>query len=420
MRGSRSGCRAGAARRWLALGLLAAGAATAIVSSCAVAGFDLVDGVPLGGAGGVGGTQTGGGDGGEGACQNAEPPLAPDGTDPGSDVDFVVAVRSIDFGEDFDEDVGPAIGYDLDAKCTCLGDMPSCATVGSAPEDCDGPNGRDNAVARLFDNLSLFEPNAFDSQHHSADADMGNWTLLIRVMGYSGGANDEEVTVAVYPSPGLDQTPCAPDMTPAWNGADVWPVEALAIEGGTGGGSAGTGGAGGAGGSGGCDPSGEPLDVDQPRFVSQVAYVSDHVLVANLPEAGITLAADGTPVTLRLVGGFLTARLEMTATGWFMHEGVLTGRWALADFFGVVGKFTANGEPICTDSQLYGPVKEIVCNYADIHSGVSGSAAPCDAMSFGMGFEAEPALLGVIVDTGGGEGNVCPPGTDPAGDSCEE
>jgi hypothetical protein len=402
----------------------AVSAAIAIAASCAVPGFDLVDGAAAGagGSAGSGGTATGVGNGGAGACQSAEPPLGPDHTDPGSEIEIVVAVRSIDFGEDFVEENGPGVGYDLDAKCTCHGDQPSCTAVGSAPEECDGTNGRDNAVARLFANLSTYEPDSFNSQSHSMDADMGNWTLLIRVTGYNGGANDEEVTVSLYPSPGLDHTPCAGDLVPLWDGSDRWPVEAYALGQGAGG-QMSTGGAGGAGvgGAGGCDPDGLGYDLNLPRYVSELAYVTEHTLVANLPEAGIALSdSGGTVFLLRLVGGFISAALESTADGWFMHDGLLTGRWATADFFAALSRVSIQDEPICRDSQIYGPLKGIVCNYVDIHAQISAPAAPCDAMSFGMGFEAEPAQLGAVVDTESSTAPSCAPDNDPAGDSCDE
>ncbi len=411
--------------RLLAAAGAAAVCAVSLAVSCAIPGFELADATSGPGSGGGGGAGAGGGDGGAGACQSIEPPLAPNHTDPGTDVDFVVAVRTLDFGEDFDPDQGPVVGYDLDARCTCLGGTPSCATVGNQPVDCDGPRGRDNAVARLFDNLGLFEPESFNSQYHSAAANMGSFGLLFRVMGYNGGQNDQDVTLAIYTSSGMDADPCASGEPPAWDGSDHWPVDALSVAtGGAGGGGPGGGGAGGSlggGGAGGCDASAPGYDVDDPIFVSQFGYVTEGILVANLPTAGIALQADDQTIALNLVGGFVTARIEQTANGYFLRSGVLTGRWRLADFFGFIGSFSASGQQICKDSALYGPIKEIVCNYADIHAEISGTAAPCDAMSFGMGFEAEPANLGNVIDTSGGNGGTsCTPEQDPAGDDCRD
>ncbi|HHH27421.1 MAG TPA: hypothetical protein ENK57_03595, partial [Polyangiaceae bacterium] len=171
----------------------ALGVALAAGASCAVPGFELVDGaggagpgVGGSGAGSMGGSGQGGGVGGAGLCGSVQPPLPPDESDPGpDDVDLVVAVRSLDFGEDHADELGPSVGYDLDKECTCLGGNPTCQTVGAMPNDCDGPGGRDNAVARLFKNLGLFDPNSFDSQFQSAKANDGEFSILIRVRDYN-------------------------------------------------------------------------------------------------------------------------------------------------------------------------------------------------------------------------------------------
>ena len=408
--------------QWLALGAgISCGAVvvSSLAASCAVPGFDLVDSTP-GGQGGesAGGRGGSGASGGQGACQSVEPPLSPATTDPGADVDFVAAVRTLDFGEDFTPGVGPTVGYNLDARCTCLGDAPSCAPVGNEPEECDGPGGRDNAVARLFDNLSMFEPNAFNSQSHSASANDGSFSLLFRVTDYNGAANDESVTLAIYTSGGMNRDPCNP-TTPSWDGTDRWPVDAISLGTGAGGGAGGAGGLGGSGGAGGACAGAQGYDLDDPRFISAFGYVTEGVLVANLPEAGIALSVDDAPILLRLVGGSVTARIEASAEGYYLRSGVMTGRWKVTDFFGFVGTFTTGGNHICKDSVLYGPIKELVCNYADIHAEVLGSAAPCDAMSFGMGFEASPAQLGIVVeDNTSGQGGGCPVDQDPAGDDC--
>ena len=101
-----------------------------------------------------------------------------------------------------------------------------------------------------------------------------------------------------------------------------------------------------------------------------------------------------------------------------MTAGVLTGRWKVADLFAMIGTLEDNDEPICTDHALYEPVKNILCNFPDITADVSGAAAPCDALSFGMGFEARPAHLGFILDTLQTAVSPCPPATDPANDTC--
>ena len=405
----------------------ALGVAGLLASSCAVPGFELVDAPPGAGGGGngTGGiiSSGGGGSGGAGACNSIRPPSPPAQADPGpNDVDFVVAVYSMHFGEDFDPltEIGPSVGYDLDKECTCIDEGPAtCVPVGSNPNDCDGPRGRDNAVARVFNNLNLFFTDTFDSDYNSTRAQEGDWTLLLRVMDYNGQPNDDSVRVAIYPSPGRDNDPCLPSQTPNWDGSDVWPVDAFAIEGYTGsGGSGGSGG--GSGGGAGCGAAGPglPLDVNQPAFVSSAGYVTNSVLVADLPKTSLVLSASSNVTELKLVGGFVTARLEQQAEGWAMLDAVLTGRWKISDLFAMIGGLEDNNQAVCTDHPLYEPVKNILCNFPDITAEVSGAAAPCDALSFGMGFEARAAHLGFVLDSLQGGLSPCPVDTDPANDSC--
>jgi opacity protein-like surface antigen len=393
------------------------GGASAIAASCFVPGFELVDGA--GGSGAAsGGSAQNGGNGGAGLCGSVRPPAPPSDATPGGTIGFVAAVRSVDFDEQLDMEEGPTVGYDLDKECTCSGGEPTCAPPGNAPVDCDGPGGRDNAVSRLFSQLTLFESQAFSSSYQSQRADEGAWSLLIRVIGYNGEPDDNDLQVAIYPSPGLDADPCL-NQVPAWDGSDVWPVDAIALEP-----PMGQGGAGGMGGAGGGGPSCESApgyDLDKPLYLSEVAYVSGGVLVAALPDASLVLSSSSSNTALDLVGGFLTATLESAPGGYALRNGVLGGRWRLADFFGVVGTIESNNLPICKNHTLYGPVKNIVCNYPDITAAAAGTqATPCDSLSFGMAFEAEPAELGIVVVGPPPNQTTCPPSEDPTGDNCDE
>jgi hypothetical protein len=226
-----------------------------VAAGCVVGGFDLASGAggDDGSGGGTGGASSGqGGAGGE-ICAHATWPPPPSITDPGANtVDFVVAGRTLDFGEQ-DLSNGPQVGYDLDNRCTCQGEGPSCKEPEFATEDhCDGPAGRDNAVAQLFNRLGQFDAD-FTSANYTERANDGEGTLLVRVRDYNGQANDQQVTVAIFPSPGMDKDPCnTGSTTPQWDGNDLWAVDRSALVGWGGGGSgvggSGVGGAGGAGG----------------------------------------------------------------------------------------------------------------------------------------------------------------------------
>jgi hypothetical protein len=324
----------------------------------------------------------------------------------------VVAVRSVDFGEG-DLSNGPLVGYDLDQFCTCQTDGDSCKEPDFASADhCDGPGGRDNAVAQLFKFASTFD-SGFSSQAISGDAENGNSTVLLRVRNYNGKANDTQVSLALYASPGLGEDPCWPaGMPPAWNGADRWQIDSLTLGVGGGGGSpTGAGGASCAGASG--------YDLDQPAYRDDEAYVTDFRVVANLPNAGLVVNTGDTLTPIKLVAGAVSGRLEQVGGAWAMREGLITGRWRLTDVFAAIGTFTSGGDALCTDNAVYPLLKNGICQFPDIASELGGPTTPCDSLSLGMAFDSEPAELGIVIEAGPATVMPCPPETDPANDSCE-
>jgi hypothetical protein len=389
----------------------------ALGASCLVAGFDMVDTAVVGGGGG--GSAPDAGDdvasGGQSAgCAHATWPAPPASADPGVDsVDFVAAVRSMNFGED-DLDNGPTVGYDLDNRCTCQGEESSCNVPEWATADhCDGPEGRDNAASQLFAWLTVFASN-LSSQQQSEAAEQGDWSLLIRVRDYNGQANDDRVTLSLYPSPGLDKDPCLePTPTPNWDGNDRWPIPAHVL-----GGYVGGGGVGGGQGQGGCGGTGgSEWDVDDAVYTDVNAYVTDWTVVANLPEAGMVLSSGGTATPLNITAGFITARIEQVASGWALRDGIFAGRWRISDFFEMLSTIENAGSYLCTDHPVYDAIKSAVCEYPDIAAELAGPTTPCDALSFGMGLEADPAQIGVVLESPTAP-SECPPGTDPADDQC--
>jgi len=222
--------------------------------------------------------------------------------------------------------------------------------------------------------------------------------------------------VSLHPSPGIDKDPCLPpNPVPQWDGTDQWPVDAMSVQGPGGSGSGG----GGVGGCGAAGPGAPGYDIDDPLFFDQNAYVNDGVLVAALPKAGLVFVGNDSLVELTLVAGYVTATIAGDGTsGWSLTNGLLVGRWKLEDFFAAVRTMTSGGDPLCTDSNVYQMLKTAVCTFPDIHSELSPPTDPCDAISFGMGFEAEPAQLGFVFKGEIVNIDPCSPATDPANDSC--
>jgi len=369
-----------------------------------------------GGAGGGTGGAGGGGGAGNGACvphRWPDPPLA---DDPSSEsLEFVAAVRTVDMGDEAPDldSVGPKIGYDLDQVCTGEGDGSSCLIPnGTALADFkDGPGGIDNRAAKLFASAKAFS-DKIGSLRYSEGAENGNWSILVRVSGYNGTANDASVTVAIFPSPGIHALSCIPDSAkPAWDGSDVWPVDSSGLEKGAGPGSDG--------GTGPCGTGVTGFTYDQPKFQDTHAYVSKGVLVANLPTAALVFTSGSSGTAVKLTAGFVTAEVVKGANGYGLTKGVLTGRWKATDMFAAVSHVVASAQSVCTDSPIYQAVKLAVCNSRDIAGTLGGPTTPCDALSLALSFEASPAKMGLVFPSKALVSN-CPKATDPAVDNCPE
>jgi hypothetical protein len=125
-------------------------------------------------------------------------------------------------------------------------------------------------------------------------------------------------------------------------------------------------------------------------------------------------------ISIHLTAGVLTADLVQLNGQWHLKTGVIAARWALADVFKDIASYRDNnGAPICTSQTVtYTIAKQAICQDADILvDGTQPKSAPCDALSIGLGFTADPAVLGNIVDAGALT-DGCPAATDPANDSC--
>ena len=310
-------------------------------------------------------------------------PDPPGATDSNSLPPIVVAIHTVDLG-----DMADTPGYDLDSTCTCYQDAGN-SCVGPSPNKttyCDADGGVDNQAAKLFQLIELpLGAGNFGSTFFSEKANDGNWSLLIQISNYNGQPDDPAVDVAFFPTKGLG-------MTPMWNGNDAWPVDSTAV------------------GDGGPGTS---------IYNSNGAYVSGGILVATFPTNRITLAGGTETISVQLSAGVLTARLSKANGMYSLTEGVIAARWSGTDIFRSLSSFRDNnGNPICTNMTTYTVAKGVICNDLDISvDGTQPKSAPCNALSIGIGFTADPAALGIVADAGG-RTDGCAPNADPANDSC--
>ncbi len=375
-----------------------------LAAGCFLQGFDREDGGGAGATGATGGggatAAGGGGAGGDSQCDSATYPDAPGATGGDELLDLAFALRRVDLGE---EDIDNRPGFDLDRVCSCCTDCvaeqdhcqpPSYADAtklcDAAADGSSHNQGRDNALAQVIESFG-----ELGDQIPAGTASMndriasGQWSMLIRVSGYNGLPDDDNVTVSLFTTDGLGSAP-------QWTGAEPWPVrtDSLLPT---------------------YDTFTNPLDA--ATVLNATAYVSAGRLVGVFDGSG----GDQNRLSLSLEGGFslsltyaiFSADLVKEGSYWALEEGTLGGLWALAEVFETL---SAIRPPLCTDDFVYGIFKDRLCEYVDGRAGPPGPGL-CDSISFGLWFEADAITFGPLEDPSG-DTPGCPPATDPASDSC--
>jgi hypothetical protein len=324
-------------------------------------------------------------------CDSIQPPEPPTTSGAGGDVSFTVAIKKVNLGE---TDATPRIGYDLDNACSCTVDDHTCARpswVDKNKRVCDNPRGVDNGMSVALHQANVFAAGAVSSVVISEGAQTGVWSLLLRVKGYSGMPDDDAVEVAAFVTTGT-ATP------PMWEGNDVWPIAETSVE---------------------------SMNPDAPLIVDKMAYVRNGELVAHLPSLELFLRAIDVQLPMKVNSIVLSAKIEPLGMSYALREGTIAGKWLLPDMFtSLAGLRYGSDNQLCKSSPGYTVVKSYFCNSTDIFSGepapMPGDAAAmpdCDAVSFGMGFDAEPAQLGAVVPPSPPPPDACGDQT-PAGDMC--
>jgi hypothetical protein len=365
----------------------------------AAAGSSGIDASVTGGSAGVGAAGASGAP--DAGCVSARPPAPPTGSPPGGDLDLVIAIRDVDFGDRTEgEPSWKKLGYDLDKLCTCDPDPAGPCKSPDPLKVCDGPGGRDNVIgALLWELRNTFRITAVRSDEFSGQIENGARTVLIRISDYNGEADDVQVAVAWYST---DRFRSAnPDAgAPAWDGNDEWPVLAAALEPLTG-----------------ADGS---LDysLDRPKFQDRFAFVSGGWMVAKLPEGLLALSEE---IQVQFSGALLSGRLERDAGGpWRLEDGSLAGVAKVGEVLAVLALTNDPifKQPLCTNNPMYEGVKTLICERSDMTLLDINPNAPCDYLSLGIGMRGAAARLGEI-HVKPQAPSPCADAVDPAKDSCQ-
>jgi hypothetical protein len=285
------------------------------------------------------------------------------------------------------------VGYDLDGVCTCNGAGPpdkpgavrrgasSCAPRRQGDRLCDAEGGRDNAGAAILQNRLPDKPGAsFDTGYRSA-AENGLAGLLFAISEYDGRLDDPQVRVESFYSPGLDPlkgcagtVPNAGENTlggprPAWDGCDAWRVGESFQQGGVG------------------------------RAGTRDAWVTKGKLYARFP--ALRIAVSRTYVTFvdaRVEAELLRPDLGARAPA-RLTKGIIAGSVRAEELLLAFGELRtgANGGPLCTTPAFAGLVEDTCANLdMALRTPEPGEAAPCDAASLVLTFEATGALRGSV------------------------
>jgi hypothetical protein len=317
-------------------------------------------------------------------CPDFEPPAPPAADDPSDagDQTFVVAVHTIDFGIGDPPAVSGLLGYDLDKVYTCCDGGPeSCNAAVVGQTHCDDPSGRDNAGGKLISTLASLDSAEFNTSTISQRLQDGIYSILLQVQHYNGTANDQQVTAALYGSDGVEG-----DAGALWNGSDQWSIDDSFV----------------------VTPDASPL---LPTDFDGNAYVTNGTLVMHVTFP-ISLGTSTTSTfTVTLTSGVITGQIMPAGNGTYaLKTGNIAGRWNVSELLSSLQTVAIAGQSLCPGSQTYSFVKQQICGAADIMTDYTKdlTGATCDALSLGIGYTADPALLGDVVPTAV-KTSLCPP-----------
>lgn len=374
---------------WVLLAAVSAGAAAACQT---ILGIDDIDGVPRVGTNGRDG----------GTDSSASPPEGcflrhpvdrpPNGNTDGKTGDgnvLVFALRTVGFVPD-----SGVYGYDLDDHCTgdpssssrskssCVSLVPSVAIPNDDPEGVDNQFPR---LVRLFPTQGAANDVFASSLNEQIAKGLHGAVFVVR--NYNGEEDDDDVKVAIVASEGLESANCAAPtdagedgapLKPTWDGCDTWTYVPGTVM------------------------------LQKLPASNYTGYVRGRMLVIQPRSATISqdLTFPFSQLSLRLYDGILTARfVERTGGdgGTSLQMGTLAGRVKADELLELAGGFEyKEGKRFCQDAIALGLIKESLCKGRDINAARildETETAPCDSISLGIGFTAEPANLG-------GEGNA--------------
>ena len=294
------------------------------------------------------------------------------------------------------ESAWTTFGLDLDGRCTNASTCPGISNVqpcraASSEVPFDGELCRDNTFASLQRTAAavpeIGRRFGISEAHFNCELWRGAYTMALRLSGYNGGADDPEVRVDFYVSTGLARASswqCPrehfEESYPLWPAGRPWKVDSTSLSG--------------------------PIQGDgawpDSRAADPHAYVRGGYLVARMPDDGLLrLAGDGTGFrgwAMKVQGSIWTGHLVRGQDQrWRVQDGLVAGRVRNDD---LIQTFRQVGlcEGVGLDG-FYEGVKDYSHSGADLLAdGSIDTERSCDALSFGIAFEAAQLTPGPVAD----------------------
>jgi hypothetical protein len=254
-------------------------------------------------------------------------------------------------------------GFDIDCENTnCSDPVPrtSCRPIGSVKAICDSDEAIDNTALALADRQSLDIASAYEKKVRE-----GRGGILIRVSGYAAPAPDDpEVYVSTVLSGGLTSFRCDagardPDAGPRFDSCDFYAPDPAYVKEGV-------------------------LLIKPVR-----GRVVDYTLIVDEPTPmSLPFGNQYVPGTLR----FLEAKVTRNDDGGFVMIGNAGGWVDPSDVLGAFAQQPLAGIPLC-QQPTWTFAHDTVCGSLDLATPDAGQDAACEALSFGLRFEALVAQL---------------------------
>jgi len=300
------------------------------------------------------------------------PPEAVDGAPTGDGSGFTYAVSKLYLG-DTNRDGSPSTtawqsyGYDIDGQQT-IDDFSNHCTpkAGANPAKVfpDGKDGIDNSFGRTI--LGIITPLVADpSATVNEQIEEGGFTIIMSLDTLGDGPNYAGIPAFLNIGADLGESP-------RFDGTDEWPIYQELLS--------------------------NPADPKSTQLSFPDSYVNDGTWVSGTPgKLDLALSIAGFNLTLNIENAVITMDLDDPRSGGATN-GVISGYIQVEPFLGELEKIAgAFDENLCSGSTLEA-IKDEIRKAADMPLGGTQGGGECEAISIGLGFDAEPVILGDIED----------------------